>query len=133
MKEEAIGTTNLYVTNEVHDYGSYEVECDGCGRNMSAEEDRVSGITSCCGSGCVRNLCEVCVAESAVALGVQSIAIAAMPPPDSDRVLFLAYQPYGDSWQVSRRREWDVAEGSHGGGRIPYVATHWILAPKVFE
>ena len=36
-------------------------ECDGCHHKMTVGERFVTGIESCCGSGCVRNLCAECI------------------------------------------------------------------------
>ena len=46
----------------------WDIDCDGC-RNVIREGDLyLTGIASCCGGGCVRNLCEACVAAAALAL-----------------------------------------------------------------
>lgn len=35
--------------------------CHGCGRKYKLGEKAITGIESCCGSGCVRQLCKDCV------------------------------------------------------------------------
>ena len=43
--------------NEVWD----DDTCDGCGHKYEKGEKRITGIESCCGGGCVRNLCNNCI------------------------------------------------------------------------
>jgi hypothetical protein len=40
--------------------GRFNTPCDGCGV-VIGESPHISGIESCCGGGCVRNLCFDCV------------------------------------------------------------------------
>lgn len=45
-----------------------ETDCDGCGKKIPPSEKYISDIESCCGGGCVRNLCVACVRAAAKAL-----------------------------------------------------------------
>ncbi len=38
--------------------------CDGCDGRFEVGDLYVDGIQSCCGGGCSRNLCELCIKES---------------------------------------------------------------------
>lgn len=43
-------------------------DCDGCNRKIEVGEAHLSGIGSCCGSGCYRHLCRDCVLKAAETL-----------------------------------------------------------------
>jgi hypothetical protein len=46
---------------------NYPLSCDGCGQKLTEGTRYLSGISSCCGGGCERVLCEICVQQSSQA------------------------------------------------------------------
>ena len=42
----------------------FRVKCDGCGGVLEPGDKFITGIESCCGGGCTRNLCERCIIHS---------------------------------------------------------------------
>ena len=50
-----------YLELEIVDIEENGNECDGCDKRYKVGDKKITGIESCCGGGCKRNLCEDCV------------------------------------------------------------------------
>ena len=52
---------HLLLLEEDEENLEFATKCDGCGAIFEKGDKFISDIESCCGGGCVRSLCKMCI------------------------------------------------------------------------